>query len=319
MAAALKPLQGNIGIGVAPCFGMHLPRKPGKILALLAACASVSTAVGLAPPAHAAGVYTLTASTSLTLDGATVVQRWTATCEGEPDDEARIIPSGKELRFFAAPDQVAAVGVDDLSYAVGAGEVGADYRYEGVVGARVFARFTVRCGTPDNFDEIVVESLPIVVAPALDPPTSVQRSDTLLPAVGGDIPVGVEVELVGLGVRGNPRGEELLVLTISGQGVDVAADLSSDDVGAEGVAFLSPHFTAFDVGDVIVQLSLLDTAAAPLSFNVVTNDDDDGPPPDPSDADGSAVGCGHSGAPTTATGMLLVLMPGRRRRPRAVC
>ena len=272
-------------------------------------------ALGLAaaPSASAAEGYTLTATTSLALEGDVLVQQWSARCEGtDVDVAARVVPGGKDLRFFAAPDQVAAVGVDELSYALGA-DVGASYRYEGVVGAQVFARLTVRCGSASVFDEEVVESLPIVVPPVLEPPTSVQRADTLLAVPGGVIPVDVEVELVGLGVRGHPRGSELLSFSITGPGVDVGGDLSPDQVGAEGRATLSPRFTANALGEIVVDAALLGVAATPLRFTVVEDDGTIDPGPDePPPGDGTqSVGCQSAGAVSIVplAGLLL-----RRRR-----
>ena len=274
-------------------------------------------AQGLCLPTWAES-YDLTAATSLSLDGDVVVQAWSATCTGtDPNAEAVIVPGGKELRFFAAPDQVAAVGVDELTYPIGA-EAVAEYRYDDILGARVFARLTVRCGTADVFDEKIVESLPLVVAPALALPSSVQRSDTLLPVADHIIPVGVEVELVGLGLLGNPRGDELLVFSIAGPGVDVTGELSADEV-VDGHASLSPRFTANDVGEVVIDVSLLGAAATPLRFEVAV---DDNPDPDPDigggdlfGSDGGAPSCSARapGAGAGLAGVVALLL--RRRRP----
>jgi hypothetical protein len=263
--------------------------------------------------------YTLTATTSLSVgvDGV-LEQAWSATCIAEEANvEAAIVPGGKDLRFFASPDQVAAVGVDELSYPL-AGQAAASYRYDGVVGAHVFARFTVRCGTAAVFDEEVIESLPIVVPPRIGPPTSVQRADTLLPIAAGTIPVDVEVELVGLSVLGAPRGDELLAFSITGPGVNVSGELSPDQVGAEGFASLSPRFTANDLGEIIVDVSLLGTSAVPLVFTVVQDDGDPDPDPDepPDGNDLRSVGCSNAGVATAPAALIALLLRLRRRRRR---
>ena len=269
-------------------------------------------------PALAAESYAVTATTSLSLDGDTLVQRWTASCVGiEAAATALIVPGGKDLRFFAAPDEVAAVGVDEQTYGI-EGEAGASYDYDGVTGAHVFARLTVRCGTLEVFDEVVVESLPIVVPPGLDAPSSVQRDDTLLPVPGGVIPVGVEVELVGLGVRASPRGDELLAFSITGPGVNVSGELSSDEVGADGRAALSPRFTATGVGELVVDASLLGVAATPLVFTVVPADDIIDPDPDDPPPGGvQSIGCQSAGPPGVMASAALVVAVLLRRRRRA--
>ncbi|MDP2339460.1 MAG: hypothetical protein Q8O67_00770 [Deltaproteobacteria bacterium] len=268
-------------------------------------------AIALSAPAMAES-YTVTATTSLTLIDGVLEQAWSATCTAVEGSLAAVItPGGKDLRFFAAPDQVAAVGVDELTYPID-GEAGASYRYDGVVGANVFARFTVRCGTVDLFDEEVVESLPIVVAPALSAPSSVQRADTLLSIASGRIPVDVEVELVGIGVSGNPRGGEVLAFTITGPGVDVSSELSPDQVGAEGLASLSPRFTATELGQIVVDVSLLGVSAQPLLFTVVEDDEVPGPIDDPPPGTNlQGAGCQGGGVPAASAALLLLL---RRRR-----
>lgn len=269
-------------------------------------------------PAMAAETYEVTATTTLAVTApATVQQTWTADCTAtEPAKDASIRPQGKDLRFAAAPDEVVSFSVDDAVYALGKGAVDA-YDYEGVVGAHVFARFVVRCGTDDVFDEFSVDAAAIVTAPALEPPFAVRRVDTLQNVPSNQIPAGVEVELVDLAVVARPRGDERVVVSLVDEDeapLTTPLELSAVDVGLEGRARLSPRFRSNTPGSVTVTASLLDHASPPMVFTVV-NDGGEG---EEGEGEGEAiddtpasVGCSNAGAPASLVALLVLF---RRRR-----
>jgi hypothetical protein len=225
-------------------------------------------------PAWAAETYEVTATTTLEPAGRhSLHQRWTADCvAGDVVEGAAIAPGGKDLRFFAAPDEVLAVSVDDARFAIADGSaVDGGYDYDDVVGAHVFARFSVACGSDAVFDEAVVDSTDVVTAPGLDAPFTVRRVDDFAVVRADEVPAGVVVELVDLAVRARPRGAERVVVTIvDALGTALGSiELGSDDVGVDGRAVVSPQVVTSALGDLTVIASFLGESSDPLVFTVV--------------------------------------------------
>jgi hypothetical protein len=273
------------------------------------ACAVV-VGVALAVAAGArAESYVATGTTTLARDGATgeLVQVWSSACESvDPDPSASLLPGGRELRFAAARDQVLVVGdQDDLSLVVTAPlvETSGTYRYAPVDGAYVFARLDVRCGGPEIADTRVVESLPIVTPPGLAGPFGATRTDTLVAVDLDALPVGVEVELAGLEVRAQPRGDDRVELRFVGAGLDERRAFSADDF-ADGRLEVAPRLTPAAAGALIVTASLREVDSAPLALTVVGVD---------AGGDDAIVG------DTVDTGCAAAGAPGRSWLPVAAC
>jgi hypothetical protein len=292
--------------------------RRGGVAGLAARAAVVVVVVAGAGGARAES-YVATGSTTLARDGATgeLVQVWSSACESvDPDPSASLLPGGRELRFAAARDQVLVVGdQDDLSLGVTAPLVQSTgtYRYAPVDGAYVFARLDVRCGGPAIVDTLVVESLPIVTPPGLAGPFGATRTDTLVAVDLDALPVGVEVELAGLEVRAQPRGDDRVELRFVGAGLDERRAFSADDF-ADGRLQVAPRLTPAAVGALVVTASLRDVDSAPLPLTVVGVDagTDDAVVEDAVDAGCAAAGDGDCAwLPWSA---LAILPLGVRRR-----
>jgi hypothetical protein len=262
-------------------------------------------APALATPARAVEDYIVTATTDLALtDDGALEQAWSATCLGtDIDAGAALSPGGKELRLAAAPAEPIVVGADSRSFAIGP-EASGTYRYEGVAGAHVFARFTARCGRAELADTVTVDSGAVVVPPTLVAPFAVQRTDSLAPVAGNRVPVGVEVELVNVRVGGAPRGDETIEVRVDGPGVAFVATLGPDEFRA-GQAVLSPRLTADAEGVLVLSARFLGAEAVPVTLTVAGLEDDDegeGRPGGPGFVGGGSACSG--GLPAPAAGWL---------------
>ena len=274
---------------------------------------------GVSAPA-AAEAYTATAQTALSLDrGLGLVQTWSATCEAtDPAEDAALAATGRDLRFFAAPEQPLEVGVEGATFAVDE-EASGRFIYAAVPGARVIGRLTVRCGTADVFDQVVVDSAPITVAPLLEAPArlvdAVSLAEIDAPLVSGEV-----IEFSGLAILANPRGSEVIDVHLIGAGVDLTVTLGPTDF-VDGRATLSPQVAPTEVGDIVITAELLGVASEPLAFIVVADDGDDDDDDDNDDVDvddndpsSSASGCA-AGDGTISAAVIVVAALRRRRRP----
>jgi hypothetical protein len=266
-------------------------------------------------PKASAEAYEVSAETALTLDReGQLSQSWTAACVGtDVADGATIRSAGKDLRYVEALDEPLEQGVDPDTFAVD-GAASGRYVYTVVPGARVFARLSVRCGSDDVFDEVVVDSAPVTLAPSLSPPSRVVDADTLVAVSPDAIAVGSTVELVGVVVAGSPRGSERIVVRFSGAGVDGSVELSQEDF-ADGRATLSPQLTVTSVGQITIEAELAGAVSAPAVLTVVPIDE---APPPGFVGDDSAAGCAAmGGSDNLLAGSALVLGAVVRRRRRA--
>lgn len=278
------------------------------ILALLTSSLLSSMA---SSSASATEGYVVHASTTLVVEDDALVQRFVLSCDAtDAGADAAITVSSRDLRFLLAPGQAVASGVAETQWPV-TDVVEGSWSAAPIPGARVFARLVARCGTADVFDEVAVDSAAVVVPPVLTPPTLLQRTDDLRVVALDDVPVGVEVEVVGLVLSASPRGDEVVTITVTGAGVDKAFDIVAADVVGNSIR-VSPTFTPTALGEVEVTAHFLETSSAPVVLNVVEDDDtvDDVGLAGGTDAvDSCASTTGVAGWSALALGLLL-----RRRR-----
>lgn len=258
--------------------------------------------------------YRAAAVTTLSLEAGELVQRYTVSCEAtDAAAGAHLATASRDIRFFLAPDQAAAASVDEAVFAVD--DVITDgWTVAALPGARLFARLVARCGTADVFDEITVDSAPLIVAPQLTLPSALQRTDDLRVVGLETIPVAVEVEIVGLSLLASPRGDEVVTIEAVGAGVDTRFDVTAADI-VDGRAAVAPSFTATELGDVVVTARFFDVISAPVTLLVV---DDDGGKGGVGLTGGSdtAASCASSSSPLMTASLLSLLLLLRRRRRR---
>lgn len=248
-------------------------------------------------PAARADGFSAVGTTALVIDpqDGTFVQDWSAACEFDDrtgDEPGAILTVRRELRFAADPVQVLAAGDGTQELAIVDGGTGS-YRWTAVDGVYAFARLHVRCGGDVIFDERVVDSGPVIAAPRLEPPWAVTRTDDLS-AVGVDaIPAGTEVELTGLTVRAEPRGDDVVQLRAVGAGLDVMFAFEAIDF-VDGELAVAPRLRPVQEGVLVLTAALRGAASAPTTLTVVAAGDRPGggapttPPP-------SSGGCAASG------------------------
>ncbi|MBM4281767.1 MAG: hypothetical protein FJ137_13740 [Deltaproteobacteria bacterium] len=236
--------------------------------------AAFPAAVGLAllfaaaPPGRAAGYVAAGTSTLVVSEDAAAWQQgWTAACVVDAPDDAATLTIVRELRFAADPVQVLASGDGAQALPLVEGGAGA-FRWTAVDGVYVLARLVVRCGTDAVYDEVVVDSAPLIVAPAVEPPWAVTRTDALGSIDGTTVPAGVEIELTGLGVRAAPRGADVVTVRAVGAGVDAAFEFVAGDF-VDGRLVVSPRLRPTMAGTIRVDAALRGAASTPLDFVVV--------------------------------------------------
>ena len=232
---------------------------------MLVACGAC--AVGAVPAM--AEAYRVSATNVLALDGeGGLAQAWTADCEASDGAvDAVLTTAGKDLRFFAAPEQPLEAGVDNTVHSIVDGATGrSDYAV--VPGARVMARLTVRCGTSDVFGEAAFDSAPLTVPPVIFPPVRVLDVDTLQDVPGAGIPLGSTVELVGIEILANPRAAEVVDVDISGAGVATTLSFADADFVA-GSVVISPQVTPTAVGELVVAARFEGVGAEAVALSVV--------------------------------------------------
>lgn len=221
--------------------------------------------------ALAAETYRATAETTLSVEDGEFVQRYSVSCVAEdPAEDARLTTVGRDLRFFLAPELPVATGVDGTIHSpddVVAGE----WRAALIPGARVFARLVARCGSANVFHQVTVDSSPVVVPPELTAPSTLQRTDDLRVVGLETIPVGAEVEVVGLSVHASPRGTEAVTIHIEGAGIDESFDIRAADIGT-GTTAISPTFTPTTTGSVVISATFLDSSSLPVELAVIEAD-----------------------------------------------
>jgi hypothetical protein len=287
-------LATSLAVG-NPCGMVPEVCDPRRFLMLAAAGAGALVAV----PA-AAETYSVSATNVLAVDGGGgLVQAWTATCEAtDAAGDAVVTTTGKDLRFFAAPEQPLEAGVDSTVHSIADGATGS-YEYAIVPGARVMARLTVRCGTSDVFDEATFDSAPVTIPPVIVSPVRVLDVDTLQDVPGAAIPLGATVELVGIEILANPRAAEVVAVDISGAGVVATLSFADADFVA-GKVVISPQVTPTAVGDLVVAVRFEGVVAEALALSVVQPSDDGLP-------DGNRGGASDGGCGATGVGMPWVL------------
>jgi len=305
MCGNVAPVARDVA-GGGECLWHGPPVLFGRFLRVVVGCAS---AVGALPAL--AEAYVVSGSNTLVLeDAGGLTQVWTASCDvTDGAVDAVLTTAGKDLRFFAAPEQPLEVGVDTTVHAIADGASGT-YGYAAVPGARVMARLTVRCGTADVFDEAVLDSAPVTTEPVIVAPVRILDAVTLQDIGGDGIPLGSTVELVGIEVLANPRAGEFVDVVFSGAGVDVTLTYAEADF-VSGRLAISPQLTPTAVGDLIVEARFEGAAAEALTLQVVPAADE---PPDDEARAAIDGGCGAASAGLPwATGLLLWR---RRRRSR---
>lgn len=286
-------LATSLAVG-NPCGMVPDVCDPRRFLVLAAFGAG---ALGVVPAA--AETYSVSATNVLAVDGGGgLVQAWTAGCEAtDAAVDAVLTTTGKDLRFFAAPEQPLEAGVDSTVHSIADGGTGS-YEYAVVPGSRVMARLTVRCGTSEVFDEATFDSAPVTIPPVIVSPVRILDVDTLQDVPGAAIPLGSTVELVGIEILANPRGAEVVDVEISGAGVATTLSFADADFVAGSVA-ISPQVTPTAVGDLIVAARFEGVGAEAVALSVVQPTD--GLP------DGNGEGATDGGCGATGSGMPWVL------------
>jgi hypothetical protein len=287
-----------------PC-GMVPPVCDVRRFLMVVACGA--GALGATPAM--AEAYSVSATNVLALDGeGRLVQAWTADCEATDGAvDAVLTTTGKDLRFFAAPEQPLEAGVDNTAHSIADGATGS-YDYAVVPGARVMARLTVRCGTSDVFDEATFDSAPVTIPPVIVPPVRVLDVDTLQDVPGAGMPLGSTVELVGIEILANPRAAEVVDVDINGAGVATTLSFADADFVAGSVA-ISPQVTPTAIGELVVTARFEGVAAEAVALSVVLPTDGQ---PDGNNRQASDGGCAGTGSGFPSAVVLLLW----RRRSR---
>lgn len=280
-------------------------------------CAVLLT-TSIASPARATEQYAASASTSLRVDGDEFVQSYRIACDAtDASSTARLTTTGRDLRLLSAPSPPLVSGVDSVDHVVDE-VVDAEWRAAIVPGARVFARITARCGSDDVYDEVVVDSDVVVTAPELRAPARLQRTDDLRGIDGQRVPVGVEVELIGLEVIASPRGEESVFVDVVGAGIDERFEIAARDIDRGRTAF-TPSFTPTTTGTISITARFFDVASAPITLTAVV-DDGSADTGDAGEGEGDVAIAGSADGGCSAVGgvaiPLALVVLGRRRRRR---
>jgi hypothetical protein len=199
-------------------------------------------------------------------DAGALVHTWSARCAAEaPADGAALVVT-RELRFAADPAQVLAADPREVM-AIDALPEG-ERRWEVTPGAYAFARLLVRCGDDVVFHEIVFDSTPVITAPVVQGPWSIVRTDDLSAVAPDAVPVGVDVELTGLGVSAAPRGDDVVEVQLVGAGVENVLVFDAGDF-VDGHLALAPRLRPTVPGDVVVSAVLRGARSAPVTLVVV--------------------------------------------------